>query len=141
MTNNQLQITGSRYQDDRGIITYNNDFDASQIKRIYTIENHSKDFIRGWQGHKVEQRWFSCMKGSFEISVIVVDNFTNPSKDLIIQKYLLTDDVLTYLHIPSGCITAIQAKEEGSKLLVLADYGLGEINDEYRYSLEYFTNI
>lgn len=141
MTNNQLQITGSRYQDDRGIITYNNDFDASQIKRIYTIENHSTDFIRGWQGHKVEQRWFSCMKGSFEISVIVVDNFTNPSKDLIIQKYLLTDDVLTYLHIPSGCITAIQTKEEGSKLLVLADYGLGEINDEYRYSLEYFTNI
>lgn len=141
MTNNQLQITGSRYQDDRGIITYNNDFDASQIKRIYTIENHSTDFIRGWQGHKVEQRWFACMKGSFEVSVIVVDNFTNPSKDLIIQKYLLTDDVLTYLHIPSGCITAIQAKEEGSKLLVLADYGLGEINDEYRYSLEYFTNI
>ncbi|MBO6185072.1 MAG: WxcM-like domain-containing protein [Chryseobacterium sp.] len=138
MTNNQLQITGSRHQDERGIITYNNDFDASQIKRIYTIENHSTDFIRGWQGHKIEQRWFSCMKGSFEISVIVVDNFTNPSKYLIIQKYLLTDDVLTYLHIPSGCITAIQAKEEGSKLLVLADYGLGEINDEYRFDLNYF---
>ncbi|MBW3523412.1 WxcM-like domain-containing protein [Chryseobacterium sp. NKUCC03_KSP] len=141
MTNNQLQITGSRYQDERGIITYNNDFDASQIKRIYTIENHSTDFIRGWQGHKIEQRWFASMKGRFEISVIVIDDFTNPSKDLIIQKYLLTDDVLTYLHIPSGCITAIQAKEEGGKLLVLADYELGEINDEYRYSLEYFTNI
>ncbi len=139
MTNNQLQITGSRHQDDRGIITYNNDFDASQIKRIYTIENHSTDFIRGWQGHKIEQRWFACMKGVFEISVIFVDDFENPSRDLTIQKYLLTDDVLTYLNIPSGCITAIQAKADGSKLLVLADYGLGEINDEYRYSLDYFN--
>lgn len=140
-TPNPKYLEGKKHQDERGIITYNNDFDASQIKRIYTIENHSTDFIRGWQGHKFEKRWFASMKGRFEISVIVIDDFTNPSKDLIIQKYLLTDDVLTYLHIPSGCITAIQAKEEGSKLLVLADYGLGEINDEYRYSLEYFTNI
>jgi len=132
---------GRRHEDERGIITYNNDFGASQIKRIYTIENHSTDFIRGWQGHKVEQRWFACMKGSFEISVIVVDDFKNPSKELTIQKYLLKDDVLTYLHIPSGCITAIQSKQEGSKLLVLADYELGEINDEYRYILDYFNNI
>ncbi|MFL9835651.1 WxcM-like domain-containing protein [Chryseobacterium terrae] len=138
MTNNQLQITGSRHQDERGIITYNNDFDASQIKRIYTIENHSIEFVRGWQGHKIEQRWFAAMKGSFDISVIKIDDFEQPSKDLTIQKYLLTDDVLTYLHVPSGCITAIQAKEDGSKLLVLADYGLGEINDEYRFDLDYF---
>ena len=134
-----MLLVGKKHQDERGIITYNNDFDASQIKRMYTIENHSTDFIRGWQGHKVEQRWFACMKGSFDISVIVVDNFTNPSKDLIIQKYLLTDEVLTYLYVPSGCITAIQAKQDGSKLLVLADYGLGEIDDEYRYSLDYFN--
>lgn len=131
-------LEGRKHSDERGIITFNNDFDASIINRIYTIENLSIDFIRGWQGHKIEQRWFACMKGSFEISVIEVDDFTNPSKDLTIKKYVLTDEVLTYLHIPSGCITAIQSKEERSKLLVLADYGLGEINDEYRYNLDYF---
>jgi dTDP-4-dehydrorhamnose 3,5-epimerase-like enzyme len=136
-----MLLEGKKHHDDRGIITFNNDFDASRIKRIYTIENHSTDFIRGWQGHKVEQRWFACMKGSFEISVIAVDNFTNPSKDLTIQKYLLKDDVLTYLHIPAGCITAIRARKGESKLLVLADYEMGEISDEYRYSLDYFNNI
>ncbi|WP_312089662.1 WxcM-like domain-containing protein [Chryseobacterium sp.] len=134
-----MLLQGKAHQDDRGIITFNNEFDASEIKRIYTIENHSPDFIRGWQGHKIEQRWFACMKGSFEVSVIEVDDFTNPSKDLTIQKYLLTDEVLTYLYVPSGCITAIQAKQDGSKLLVLADYGLGEINDEYRFDLNYFN--
>lgn len=133
-----MLLEGKKYQDERGIITYNNDFDTSQIKRIYTIENQSTEFVRGWQGHKIEQRWFACMKGSFEISVIKVDNFTQPSKDLTIQKYLLTDEVLTYLHIPAGCITAIQAKSEKSKLMVLADYGLGELADEYRFDLNYF---
>ena len=134
-----MLLEGKKHQDERGTITYNNDFDASQFKRIYTIENHSTDFIRGWQGHKVEQRWFACMKGSFEVSVIAVDDFEKPSEKLTIQKYLLQDDTLTYLNIPSGCITAIQAKQEGSKLLVLADYRLGEINDEYRFNLDYFN--
>ena len=131
---------GNVHQDQRGILTYNNDFDASIIKRIYTIENHSTEFIRGWQGHQVEQRWFAAMKGRFEIAVIQVDNFNNPSPHLSIQTFSLTDESLTYLHIPAGCITAIQAKEKGSKLLVLSDYALGEIQDEYRFALDYFEN-
>ncbi len=134
-----MLLEGKKHQDARGIITFNNEFDAAQIKRIYTIKNSSIEFIRGWHGHKVEQRWFACMKGSFDISVIEIDDFEKPSKDLTIQKYLLTDDVLTYLHIPAGCITAIQSKSLDSKLLVLADYGLGEIADEYRFDLNYFN--
>ena len=138
MLNKEL-LEGNRFEDERGIITYNNDFDATKIKRIYTIENHSTKYIRGWQGHKIEQRWFACMKGSFEISVIVVDDFNQPSKNLTIQKYILTDEVLTYLHISAGCITSIQSIVPQSKLLVLADYALGEINDEYRFDLNYFN--
>lgn len=141
MTSNQLPITvGNRHNDERGIITFNNEFDASQIKRIYTIENHSTEFLRGWQGHKIEQRWFASMKGEFEIWTIEIDDFDQPSKDLEISKYQLNDESLTYLHIPSGYITAIQAKKDGSKLLVLADYALGEIQDEYRFALDYFKN-
>jgi len=131
-------LKGNVHTDVRGIITYNNEFDASLIKRIYTIENHSTEFIRGWQGHKVEQRWFACIKGQFEVSVIVLDDFDNPSKDVKINKYILSSETLTYLHIKPGCLTAIQSLEEGSKLLLLADYGLGEIEDEYRLELDYF---
>ena len=133
-------LEGNKHEDDRGIITYNNEFDISKIKRIYTIENHSTDFVRGWQGHKIEQRWFASMKGKFEISVIEIDNFENPSKNLTIHKYELNDQALTYLHIPSGCITAIRAMEENNKLLVLADYNLGEVKDEYRFPVDYFKN-
>lgn len=137
---NSQFLEGNRHEDVRGVITYNNDFDASVIKRIYTIENHAVDFIRGWQGHQVEQRWFAAMKGAFEIAVIQVDDFENPSPHLPLQTFSLTDENLTYLHVPAGCITAIQSKEEGSKLLVLSDYALGEVQDEYRFALEYFEN-
>lgn len=131
-------LKGNRHEDIRGIITYNNEFDATKIKRIYTIENHSTEFVRGWQGHKIEQRWFACMKGKFEISVIVIDDFDNPSTNAKINKYILSSEALTYLHIHAGCLTAIRSLEEESKLLVLADYELGEIEDEYRFELDYF---
>lgn len=134
-------IKGNNHTDERGIITYNNAFDASKIKRIYTIENHSTEFIRGWQGHQIEQRWFAAMKGSFEISVIQIDDFDSPANDLHIVKYTLTDLELTYLHVPAGCITAIKSLEENSKLLVLADYGIGEIKDEYRFPIDYFIKL
>ena len=132
---------GNKHEDHRGIITYNNDFDASQIKRIYTIENQTIDFIRGWQGHQIEQRWFAAVNGSFEISIICVDDFLNPNSDLEVNKFTLNSDVLTYLHVPAGCISAIKSLEENSKLLVLADYALGEVNDECRFPIDYFKNL
>ncbi len=133
-------IRGGSHFDERGIITYCNDFDASQIKRIYTIENHSTEFIRGWQGHRVEQRWFACIEGSFSIKVIEVDDFNTPSKSLQPLVFNIEDRTLDILHIPPGCITSIQSNESKSKLLVMADYGVGEIDDEYRFDLDYFSN-
>ena len=134
-----MLLTGNLHTDQRGVITYNNDFDASIIKRIYTIENHSLEFIRGWQGHKIEQRWFAAMTGSFKISMMAIDDFDAPSKDLESKTYILDTQGLNFLHIPAGYITAIRALEEKSKLLVLADYSLGEVKDEYRYPINYFT--
>lgn len=134
-----MLIKGERFEDERGCITYNNDFDASAVKRIYIIQNKNTELVRGWQGHRIEQRWFAAIHGAFEISVIQIDDFQNPSKNLTVTKYQLTDKSLTYLHIPGGYVTAVKASKEGSKLLVLADYAMGEISDEYRFPLDYFT--
>lgn len=129
-------IIGDRHEDDRGIITYNNTFDLSEIKRIYTLENHSIDFVRGWQGHAIEQRWFAAVQGRFEIMTKKVSDFKQPIDDLPTNFYELTDYNLTFLHIPPGHITAIKAVIENSKLLVLADYALGEVDDEYRFEFK-----
>ncbi len=134
-----MLIKGSKHNDARGTLCYNNDFDSSKVKRIYTIENSSIDAVRGWQGHKIEQRWFAAVFGSFEISVIKVDNWDNPSKHLPMDKFILCTEALDFLHIPPGSITAIRALERDSKLLVLADHSLGEIRDEYRFSIDYFN--
>jgi dTDP-4-dehydrorhamnose 3,5-epimerase-like enzyme len=131
-------ISGNSHTDTRGTLFYNNDFDASEIKRVYVIENVTTDIIRAWQGHKIEQRWFSSIKGSFKIGLIKIDNWENPSKDLEMHLFKVNADTLEVLHVPQGYVSSIQSLQEGSKLLVMADYLLGEIKDEYRYDMDYF---
>ena len=133
-------ITGNYKVDERGKLTFNNDFNASGIKRIYTIENESLNFSRGWQGHQIEQRWFSAILGSFKINLIQIDDWKNPSKDLPVLEFTLHSEKLDFLHIPAGYVTAIQSLKEQSKLLLLADYQLNEVNDEFRFPIDYFTN-
>ena len=132
-------ILGNCHQDERGQLFYNNDFDTTCIKRMYVIENHSVDFVRAWQGHKIEQRWFSAVQGRFKIQLISIDNWDMPSENLPRIEYHLHSEKLDILHIPAGYISSIQALEEKSKLVVMSDYHLGEINDEFRYTTDYFT--
>ena len=131
-------IHGNCHCDQRGFLSYNNDFDATSIKRIYVIENKSIDFIRGWQGHKIEQRWFTAVSGKFKIELIQIDNWESPSRDLKINNFVVDSEKLDVLHVPSGYVSRIQALEPNSKLLVMADYLLGEIKDEYRFDIDYF---
>lgn len=131
-------IKGSFHSDQRGTVFYNNDFDASAVKRIYVIENATTAIIRAWQGHKIEQRWFSAINGSFKIGLIKIDNWENPAKNLEMLTFTIHAATLEVLHVPQGYVSSIQAMEVGSKLLVMADHLLGEIKDEYRYDVDYF---
>lgn len=132
-------IHGNSHTDERGTLTFNNDFNAFGVKRVYTIENENVDFVRGWQGHQIEQRWFSAIVGSFKIKLIRIDNWANPSKDLEILEFSLRSENFDVLHIPAGFVTAIQALEKKSKLLLFADYQLNEVQDEFRFALDYFN--
>ena len=132
------EIKGKVHTDYRGSLFYNNDFDAKDIKRIYFIENKDTKTVRAWQGHKIEQRWFSAVQGSFEIKLIEVDDWITPSKNSTIYSFVLKANQLDILHVPKGYISSIQALELNSKLMLMADYLLGEVKDEFRFDADYF---
>ncbi|RZK01434.1 MAG: sugar epimerase, partial [Flavobacterium sp.] len=75
-------IKGGSHTDERGTICFQNDFDMSAIKRFYVIKHLSSEVERGWRGHKIEQRWFYVVKGIFRISIVKIDDWTNPSETL-----------------------------------------------------------
>ena len=131
-------IKGDCHTDSRGSLFFNNDFDLSAIKRIYVVENQNIDFVRAWQGHKIEQRWFTALAGAFKIQLIAIDNWDAASKNLERHAFIINSNKLDVIHVPQGYVSSIQSLEEGSKLLVMADYLKGEVNDEYRFDSDYF---
>ena len=132
-------IKGNSHTDSRGVLHFNNDFNAFGVKRMYTIQNRDTEFIRGWQGHKIEQRWFSVVQGSFQIKLIAIDDWDCPLPSLQQHHFILNSHNMDVLHVPSGYVSSIQALEASSKLLLMSDYAVGEINDEYRFDINYFT--
>jgi len=131
-------IQGKSHGDARGTLVYNNDFDASEIKRMYVIENKNTDFVRAWQGHQIEERWYSAIIGSFAIELIAIDDWNRPDKKSERLEFVLDSEKLDVLHIPAGYVSSIQSLAAGSKLLVQADYLIGANEDEYRYECGYF---
>lgn len=134
-------IKGNNHRDNRGEIQFNNEFNAVEVKRIYTIENKEMEFIRAWQGHKIEKRWFSVIQGNFEIKLIRINNWQEPDPKSEIITFQIDDKGLHILYVPPGFVTSIQALAENSKLLAMSDYMLGEVNDEYRFNENYFTKL
>lgn len=142
-TNKDIKIIhGGIAKDFRGQIRFVNDFDMSPIKRFYIIKNVDIDLIRGWRGHKLENRWFYALSGQFEIHIIHIDNWETPSQDLSVESMILNAEDYKLLHIPNGYATAIQAIEPNSELLVYADHPISHASqDDYTWPLEYFRNI
>jgi dTDP-4-dehydrorhamnose 3,5-epimerase-like enzyme len=99
------------------------------------------DIIRAWQGHKIERKWFYCTKGAFEIKVVEIDNWDNPSKDLLIKSHILDANNIQILAVKEGCCTAIRALENNASLMVFSDKTLDEAKgDDFRFDKNYWFN-
>ena len=123
-------ILGVIHKEYKRLLMYNNDFDASDVRRMYLIENLDTSLVNAWQRHKIEQRWFTAVKK---------DSWNNATSSLSPNTYILDSKNLNVLHIPSGYISCIQSTSLNAKLLVLSNYLLDDANDEYRYESNYFV--
>jgi dTDP-4-dehydrorhamnose 3,5-epimerase-like enzyme len=134
MKNKPLIITGGFFEDTRGRLDFVNDFDLTEIKRMYFTTNSEVGFFRGWQGHEIESRWFHCVKGKFEICLIKIDNWESPSNNLLEEIFVLKASEPQVLYIPAGYVNGFSSLEENSKLMILSNFKLGENpNDDFRY--------
>ena len=88
----------------------------------------------------VRQSQIDGFRARSAYKLIEIDDWNSPSKSLVHKEIKLEAKKLDVLHIPQGYVSCIQAIENNSKLLVMADYSIDEIKDEYRYDLNYFYN-
>ncbi|UWY28625.1 WxcM-like domain-containing protein [Flavobacterium sp. TR2] len=123
-------IQGGKFSDQRGSISYVNDFNFTDIERFYIITNSKENPVRAWQGHKLDAKNFYCLSGAFNIYFLKIDNWENPSKDLTIETVYVSESDSKIVHIPAGYANAIESLEENSKLISFSTLPLSNVSDD-----------
>jgi dTDP-4-dehydrorhamnose 3,5-epimerase len=130
-------IQGYRFADSRGELDFFNSFDLSEIVRMYRIKPADTNIIRAWQGHRHEQKWFYCLKGSFVVNLLPLSEFTGDPVGNSPQIYTLQADLQQILRIPGGYVNGFRAIDSDSELLVFSNMTLEDSKaDDYRFDLE-----
>jgi len=124
------KINGGLFADDRGYLRFVNDFDFAQVKRFYQVENHSKNFVRAWHGHKKEGKYVYVPKGSALVGAVNLD-----SEEIF--KTTLTSQSPCMLYIPPGYANGFKTLEENTILMFFSTSTLDESKgDDIRFDYD-----
>ncbi|MCD4818931.1 MAG: WxcM-like domain-containing protein [Candidatus Cloacimonetes bacterium] len=135
-----ILIKGDSVVDHRGKVSFVNDFDFKDIKRFYFSQNHQANFVRAWQCHKHEAKYFTVIQGTALICTVKIDNWNNPSKDLPIQEFIISAEKPTILRIPKGFANGIMNFSKDTKILIFATTTLSETSqDDIRLAPDYWN--
>jgi dTDP-4-dehydrorhamnose 3,5-epimerase len=127
-------IKGGNFADHRGIMRFVNNFSFKDVKRFYLIKHPDTEIVRAWQGHQLEKKYFYPISGSFVIAWVKIDDFENPSINLIPEYHILSVASSEIISIPKGYANGLKALETNSELLLFSDMGLEEsLNENIRY--------
>lgn len=119
-------LTGGIFRDERGELVFMNEYNLAGASRYYIIKHDNTDVIRGWHGHQFEGKWFQCLKGAFNLAFVKVDNWEDPSPQLVPEKFHLTETKSELICLPEGYANCIRATEPDSMLLVFSGKELPE---------------
>ncbi|MEW6194095.1 MAG: dTDP-4-dehydrorhamnose 3,5-epimerase family protein [Bacteroidota bacterium] len=132
-------LRGGLAVDDRGTVGFVNDFNFDGVKRFYTVENHKQGFVRAWHAHRNESKYVMVVKGSAVIGAVEIDDWENPSKNLRVHRFVLSEKNPTVLFIPSGYANGFMSLTGDAKLIFYSTSELKDsLNDDVRFDAHYW---
>lgn len=113
------------HQDDRGYVYCAlDDLDKYGIKRTYVVENHSKDMVRAWHGHKKAETLMHVVKGAVKLAAMNI----NDHEDVFVAT--LTDRKPQLFYVPAGYYNGAVSLTEGTKILVYSTLTFNEVKED-----------
>ena len=132
--NEPFVIKGDIAVDDRGELMFINQFNLQSLKRFYVVANHKQGFIRAWHGHKKECKYVFVVNGNALIATVKIDNWNNPSPDLKICRFVLSEKKPCILCIPGGYANGFKTLTSNTKIIFFSSSTLDDsIKDDYRF--------
>lgn len=134
-------IRGGNFADQRGIMRFVNDFRFNDVKRFYFIKHSDTAIVRAWQGHQFEKKYFYPISGSFIVAWVKIDDFNNPSRDLIPEYHILSATASEIISVPKGYANGLKALEPNSEILIFSDMSLEEsVNEKIRFPADWWMD-
>ena len=132
-------IEGGLAVDDRGTVAFANDFNLPNVKRIYFVSNHRAGFIRAWHGHVREAQYVTPVHGTSVVGTVKVDDWESPSKDLPVNRFVLSEYKPSIVYIPPGYASGFMSLTAGAKLLFFSTVTFEESQaDHVRFDAHYW---
>ena len=137
---NRIHIfNGGLSVDDRGEVTFINDFNFESVKRFYMVSNHKAGFVRAWHAHKREAKYVAAVTGAAIVGAVKIDDWDKPSVDLPVGRYVISSNKPQVLYIPPGYANGFMSLTSDLKLIFFSTAKLDEsANDDIRYDARYW---
>jgi dTDP-4-dehydrorhamnose 3,5-epimerase-like enzyme len=125
--------------DERGKVTFVNDFDMTDVKRSYVVTNKLVKTVRAWHGHRNEKKWVTVQKGEFLVCVVKVDSFDNPENNVEVKEYVLNSEN-SVLFIPGGYANGAMNLTDENEIRYFSSVSLGESSsDDFRIDARFWN--
>lgn len=132
-------IEGGRAIDDRGSVSFVNDFDLAGIKRFYVIRNHRQGFVRAWHAHRREAKYVTVLAGAAVVAAVRIDDWEKPSRDAQVDRYVLSAEKPAVLYIPAGFANGFMSLTTDAQLAIFSTSSVEESRgDDIRYEARYW---
>lgn len=133
-------IKGGTAVDERGRLSFVNDFNFDGVKRFYVIRNHAPKFLRAWHGHKHETKYVTVLTGAAIVAAVEIDNWVAPNASAPVIRFTMSEYNPQVLRIPAGYANGILTLTEDTVVMVFSTSTVEEsINDDYRYPARYWN--
>ncbi|MFW9824696.1 MAG: NAD-dependent epimerase/dehydratase family protein [Candidatus Thorarchaeota archaeon] len=132
-------IKGGFAIDDRGSVSFANDFNFYGIKRFYQVQNFSTSTIRAFHGHLKEAKYVYVAKGSAILATVELDDVESPSKHQKVERFILSDKNPQILFIPPKHANGFRPLEQDTRIIFFSTSSLEESKgDDFRYPADYW---
>ncbi|PIN76959.1 sugar epimerase [Candidatus Woesearchaeota archaeon CG10_big_fil_rev_8_21_14_0_10_36_11] len=137
MTHEEIQLLdGGIVYDDRGSVSFVNNFNFNGIKRFYQLKNVSPHVVRAYHGHERETKYVLVSTGSAKIICSKMDNRELTGLPV---TFILHSAKPSILKIPAGFANGFKALEENTTIIFFSTSSLEESQgDDFRFSWDFF---
>lgn len=127
-------IQGGLAIDERGLVSFCNDFQFAGVRRCYWVRNHRAGTVRAWHWHGREHKYVACLQGAALVGAVQVEDPKCPERSAILQRFILAAEQPVVLHIPCGWANGFKALREDTLLMFFSTVTLEESQtDDVRF--------